>query len=384
MKKSLCSVAVLGSLLLTFAAGGSLAADGPVFLRGDANSDGRVSISDAVMLRRYEFNGERPPACLDAGDVDDNGQLDLTDLVRLVSALFLGGIDISAPFPTPGTDPTPDDDTPCDAYQPTPAEATDDLLRIGDVTASPGDEVLIPVYLTNSVAVDAVQLAVKYDPSVFRPASSQVVVLDFSGTPWESSFDGIDDNWFKTLRVYPEEGLFIVGVIAHIIDTGHEIPPGSDTVILRIRGTVSPNAEPGTTVTFEPTNGPDGQGVRPPFNLMNELTHRGDARYVSFFPRLELGRLAIVDDIGFFIRGDANSDQKVDISDAIHVLDFLFLGGPSPRCLDSADADDTGVIDITDAVVVLSTLYAGSASIAPPFPSAGPDSTSDGLVPCQR
>jgi hypothetical protein len=32
-----------------------------------------------------------------------------------------------------------------------------------------------------------------------------------------------------------------------------------------------------------------------------------------------------------FIRGDTNGDGKIDISDAIYILQFLFLGGPAPE-----------------------------------------------------
>ena len=54
-----------------------------------------------------------------------------------------------------------------------------------------------------------------------------------------------------------------------------------------------------------------------------------------------------------FIRGDANSDGKVNLSDAICALSFLFLGeGPcaAPRCLSALDADDTGTILLSDPI----------------------------------
>ena len=44
-----------------------------------------------------------------------------------------------------------------------------------------------------------------------------------------------------------------------------------------------------------------------------------------------------------FIRGDPNQDGKVNISDAINVLGFLFLGNPtSIACLDAALASQAG------------------------------------------
>jgi len=88
--------------------GGSVNAQSATFVRGDANSDGRVSLSDAVMIRRYVFNGQRAPACLDAADADDNGRLDITDAIRILDSLFLGTQTLPPPFPEEGQDSTPD------------------------------------------------------------------------------------------------------------------------------------------------------------------------------------------------------------------------------------------------------------------------------------
>ena len=70
-----------------------------------------------------------------------------------------------------------------------------------------------------------------------------------------------------------------------------------------------------------------------------------------------------------FIRGDVNSDQRVSISDLVFMAHFLFLDGPSPLCLDSADVDDDGDVSITDAIGLLSfTMIFGSPLLPPPYP----------------
>jgi hypothetical protein len=78
-----------------------------------------------------------------------------------------------------------------------------------------------------------------------------------------------------------------------------------------------------------------------------------------------------------FRRQDANDDGTVDLSDAISLLQFLFLGGPAPFCDDAADANDDGKVDIGDAVTVLFRLFQGSAPIPEPAESCGPDPTGD-------
>ncbi|MCA8958984.1 MAG: hypothetical protein KDC38_00665, partial [Planctomycetes bacterium] len=81
-----------------------------------------------------------------------------------------------------------------------------------------------------------------------------------------------------------------------------------------------------------------------------------------------------------FTRGDANADGSFDISDAVKVLDYLFVpGSTAPTCLDAADCNDDGGVDISDAVYVLSTLFTSGPPIPAPHPFCGPDPTTDAL-----
>jgi hypothetical protein len=75
-----------------------------------------------------------------------------------------------------------------------------------------------------------------------------------------------------------------------------------------------------------------------------------------------------------FVRGDSNDDQKMDISDPIHLLSYKFLGQAEPSCLDAADASDDGQVDQTDAVNILTYLFINS-QIPLPAPFGGSDFT---------
>ena len=46
-----------------------------------------------------------------------------------------------------------------------------------------------------------------------------------------------------------------------------------------------------------------------------------------------------------FIRGDANSDNKVNIIDSTSIISYFFGYGPKPKCLDAADVNDDNNID---------------------------------------
>ncbi|MGE3163672.1 MAG: hypothetical protein AB7O52_02095 [Planctomycetota bacterium] len=78
------------------------------FVRGDCNSDGSVNIPDVIFLLNYLFAFGLSPSCFSSCDVDDNGSLQLPDAIVALNYLFAGGSPPVSPFPTAGTDPTPD------------------------------------------------------------------------------------------------------------------------------------------------------------------------------------------------------------------------------------------------------------------------------------
>ncbi len=71
-----------------------------------------------------------------------------------------------------------------------------------------------------------------------------------------------------------------------------------------------------------------------------------------------------------FLRGDANGDGVFNgLADALVILDFGFLGGGVPLCLDSADANDDGVVvGLLDALTILNHQFILGA---PPLPAPG-------------
>jgi hypothetical protein len=104
-----------------------LTSGGGRFVRGDANADAIISLTDAVVVLNFLFNGQAPPSCLDAADADDRERdaLTLTDAVYILNWLFQG--DSRPPSPSPrtaeydlgdcGTDPTADE-LGCAAFAP--------------------------------------------------------------------------------------------------------------------------------------------------------------------------------------------------------------------------------------------------------------------------
>jgi probable HAF family extracellular repeat protein len=82
---------------------------------------------------------------------------------------------------------------------------------------------------------------------------------------------------------------------------------------------------------------------------------------------------------GKFIRSDVDADGMVDISDAIILLEYLFLTSQALPFLDGGDANDDGRLDIGDAVYSLSFQFLGQPPPPRPFPGCGTDPSIDAL-----
>ncbi|HLU47407.1 MAG TPA: PKD domain-containing protein, partial [Planctomycetota bacterium] len=78
------------------------------FIRGDVDRNGEVALSDPIRILGHLFLGDPEPDCYDAADATDDGTLDLSDALFLLNFLFRGGIYPPPPGPDPGLDPTPD------------------------------------------------------------------------------------------------------------------------------------------------------------------------------------------------------------------------------------------------------------------------------------
>lgn len=80
-----------------------------------------------------------------------------------------------------------------------------------------------------------------------------------------------------------------------------------------------------------------------------------------------------------FIRGDVNQDGRVDVSDPVSVLLYLFLAGHDVACVAAADFDDNGAVNVTDAIFGLRFLFSQGDLPPAPYPRCGMDPTPDGL-----
>ena len=67
-----------------------------------------VNIADAIFLLGNLFGGGAAPLCMDTADANDDGSVNIADAISILGHLFGGDGPLPAPFPSCGTDPTPD------------------------------------------------------------------------------------------------------------------------------------------------------------------------------------------------------------------------------------------------------------------------------------
>jgi hypothetical protein len=234
---------------------------------------------------------------------------------------------------------------------------------IPEVEAAPGDAVLVEIQGLHEQSAQGFSLGVRYP--------SQDLVID-SIHIRDTILEAIETD-FVQVFIHPEEGFFTAGVL---VDT---LPPFDGALIpnifrpltfLNVEARVRATAATDLVLRFT-----DGLS-RPP--VANLYVVDNQSIQVS-----ELGegvvRVRVPEPEPLFLRGDSNADAGVDVSDAITILRYRFLGTAEPPCMDAADANDDSAVDVSDAVFVLAFLFQGQRSPPPPASRPGLDPTRDAL-----
>lgn len=57
--------------------------------------------------------------------------------------------------------------------------------------------------------------------------------------------------------------------------------------------------------------------------------------------------------------GDANGDDDINVADAVHVINYVFKGGPAPDPLEIGDANCDATVNVADAVYLINYIFKG-------------------------
>jgi hypothetical protein len=368
---------VLGLSALAFALLATDVLQAQVFLRGDANSDGRVTGSDAQYLFRFLALGGEEPQCLRSAEINGDGKLDISDPIGLLIYLVDGGGQPPcAPYPEPGEDPL--SEIPCKAYDPEPpADDPRFVLEVGDAIASVDGTTALTISITNPEPIAGYFGALTIDGGSFGRVDR---VTDLSGTFSSAGFIGAQAFG----------GKIRFGFLP-AIGGGAAMEADERRAVLRVECCLESELASGD------------------YSVTAEWTELTDARGHAVLPQMVAGTLAVPDDLGAtgcrsprppsdeprcgpgvppeptcspdpalrFLRGDVNLDGRLSIADALRIRESRFAGGPPLVCCDAADANDDGGIDFGDIDYLLTHLHLGGPPPLPPFPQPGPDPMPD-------
>ena len=84
-----------------------------------------------------------------------------------------------------------------------------------------------------------------------------------------------------------------------------------------------------------------------------------------------------------FIRGDSTMDRRLEVSDGLKTLLYLYNDLPVD-CLDALDSDDSGSINVNDAMIVLNHIFLNGTAPLAPYPNQGSDPTNDDVLDCNE
>ncbi len=330
-----------------------------LFRRGDHDGSGAVDLADGNEILAFLASGSAAPEnCvgevdLDVPDVNDNEHVTIGDFLKLRSSLSGSSLELSNLC---GRDPTNDPrgfDAADSDYVLT-ASRVQVILPPPPANQNENRDVWIPLSLIAPGPVTGLQLMIEYDPRALTPLG------DAEGGVLLTSFG---DSFSRVVPVGPSLSILIVSLYA--------AEDGSFVVSDDTGGAFFPVG----TLRFHLTD----NAVFRPLLWRDELSLPGedlryhasvvDAEFDDHRPLLRTGEFE-------FVRGNANSDAQVDISDGIFTLNFLFdesLNEDFPNCFAAMDVNNDEVLDISDPIFQLNFLFANGPVIPQPFPQCGLD-----------
>jgi agmatine/peptidylarginine deiminase len=115
---------------------------------------------------------------------------------------------------------------------------------------------------------------------------------------------------------------------------------------------------------------PEGQ-----FTLLLYSERGPDGSYVNYNPTFhDYIAVTVSDILPQYICGDADGSGEVNVSDAVAIINYIFVGGDPPDPLESGDTNCDGEVNVSDAVLIINYIFVGG--------NAPCDTDGDGVPDC--
>ena len=270
-----------------------------------------------------------------------------------------------------------------DRDDPPPPPRVDVRFELGEGEASPGEEVAIGFEIESNQASQGFSISIDFDEAVLEAVSATRLWETPDGTPFDFEVFELNNDNDDPQDNGLTEGYIVGGAVVTLTDTNAIIPPFQTTPVVEFGFRIRDDAPTGTTeVRFE-----DGGLSEGGSSVRNQLVSGGQNVTPSLAGSFVFvnGQLKITPDVTtFFVfgRGDINEDQRLDTTDALLTLAYLFDIGAAPQCLDVIDTNDDGRANLTDPLFLMRHVFLGTTPPPPPtIANPGEDPTPDDL-PC--
>jgi len=293
---------------------------------GDANGDGQINVSDVNYISGYLFRGYPEP--YGNADVDECGSVNIFDAVYILKYVYLGGA------------------APCEGSVDCEMPVGENAIILGcpvEVAGYTGDSVAIPVYLRSDTALEGFSCAFQFDSDDIEITSVDITgsVIDPSwGNFQYNTYPHFSSDYGKVNMGWCENPPFVTPI--PVQDSGllftmcAQIPMGTGAQIVDFDTTSSFVTNPAIEFILSPVG---GGTIKPNY------IDCGTADLIILAPNT--------------ICGDANGDLTVNVSDAVYIINWVFVGGDPPVPLACGDANGDCNVGVSDAVYLINYVFVG-------------------------
>jgi hypothetical protein len=314
------------------------------YLIGDLRVDGQVNTSDLLGINKgylgcFEFDLGDPWHA----DVNCDHLTDIRDAFTLNDYVFH--------YDTNGL---------CECGTYNPAYYNDpgipDTVWIESDTLYVGHVDTIDVGIVNDEVLRGFAFAIEWDGSAIFDCSPE------GSFYWggQRLIDILGDYWGITLKSYQCNQCYYDYInpdTMHVatwpwsgypLDTLFTLPPGSGVVYHMAFLPVTPGEVSMRLVNWNA------------YSYDYALTRGGESLLITgdfagIVPVLVGGNLTVLP----YMCGDANGDLTVNVSDAVHIINYVFVGGTAPDPLESGDANCDQTVNVSDAVWIINYVFIG-------------------------
>src|SRR6185503_8057425 len=189
------------------------------------------------------------------------------------------------------------------------------LIKVGEAKGKPGSDISLPLTLRANGEITGYSLSLDFDERVLEATS-----IDYwprpDGEPYFTKYEVLDSKDRTPGNGGVDEG-FVLCAIVFGMDGDTWLPANTDNVAATLNFKIRPGA-PSSSTPIRFLNGAQGPTTPPISNLLGVFY---EGRGYSVNPETAAsmvfidGKVSILPDIAVFVRGDANDDRQVDISD---------------------------------------------------------------------